>query len=61
MTPQMNDEVIRAMVKDYLNHEMLEACNYRLVHGERPDDQPAQPRRSLWSYVFFWRNARSHA
>ena len=61
MTPQMNDEVIRTMVKDYLNHEMLEARNYRLVHGERSAKPSSPPRRSLWSYVFFWRHARSHA
>ena len=61
MTPRITDDVMQAMVNDHMNRQMLDARNYRLVRGERPAKQPAQPRRSLWSYVFFWRNARSHA
>jgi hypothetical protein len=61
MTPQITDDVMQAMVKDYMNQQMLEARTYRQMHGERPLKAPAPPRRSLWSYVFFWRHSSSHA
>jgi hypothetical protein len=61
MTPRITDDVMQAMVKDHMNRQMRAARTHRLVRGERPVEQPAQPRRSLWSYVFFWRHAHSHA
>jgi hypothetical protein len=61
MTPRTTDDVMQAVVKDYMNQQMLEARNYRLVHGERPLKAPVPSRRSVWSYVFFWRHSSSHA
>ncbi|MBA3468879.1 MAG: hypothetical protein H0T53_04465 [Herpetosiphonaceae bacterium] len=48
-------------VKDHMNQKMLEARTYRLVHSNEPVEAPEQPRRNLWSYVFFWRHSGSHA
>lgn len=61
MTPRINDDVMLTTVKDHMNQKMLEARTYRLVHSNEPVEAPEQPRRNLWSYVFFWRHSGSHA